>query len=86
MKEAINTIIEYFKSPHAAKENLIKTDMKVANTVLSTFARMRQAESGELQALTILGERADKSAGFREFIQENLPQIEMMKKLPTGRS
>jgi len=82
MKESLEVIIGYFDSPRAAKENLLKTDIKVANNVLNTFARMRQAESGMIQALTVLGERQAKSAEFKQFIQENLPQIEVGKKLP----
>lgn len=85
MKESLEAIIKYFDSPRAAKENLMKTDLKVANTVLTTFARMRQAESGMIQALTVLGERATRSAEFKAFIEDNLPQIETTKKLATAK-
>jgi hypothetical protein len=80
MRKGIGAIIEYFNSPYAAKENLIKTDMKVANTVLTTFARIRQAESGMVQAVTVVGDRAGKSEEFRAMISDNLPQISLPKK------
>jgi len=84
MKESLEVIINYFDSSRAAKENLLKTDIRVANNVLNTFAKMRQAESGMIQALTVLGERQAKSDEFKRFIQENLPQIEVSKKLPAS--
>jgi hypothetical protein len=62
-------------APMAAKENLMKTDFKVANSTLGFVGRILQAESAMVQAFTVLADRAGKSEGFRGIIADNLPQI-----------
>lgn len=63
------------QAPHAAKENLMKTDFKVASTILNFVGRILQAESAMVQAITVLAERAGKSSDFRDMISDNLPGI-----------
>jgi len=81
MEQSLDAITEYFKQPRATKENVRKEEMKIAIPVLNAIVRMRQAESGMVQALAVLGERATKSEEFKEFIEKNLPHISTTKKL-----
>lgn len=62
-------------SPEAAKENLMKTDFKVANATLGFVGRILQAESAMVQAFTVLADRAGKSEEFSQMISDNLPGI-----------
>ncbi len=64
-------------APMAAKENLMKTDFKVANSTLGFVGRILQAESAMVQAFTVLADRAGKSEDFKKMIAEKLPQIQL---------
>lgn len=66
-----------YSAPEAAKENLMKTDFKVANSTLGFVGRILQAESAMVQAFTVLADRAGKSEEFSRMISDNLPQIHM---------
>jgi len=60
---------------HAAKENLMKTDFKVAGVMLSFVGKLLQSESAMVQAVTVMADRAGKSEDFRGVISANLPNI-----------
>jgi hypothetical protein len=64
-------------APMAAKENLMKTDFKVANSTLGFVGRILQAESAMVQAFTVLADRAGKSKDFKKMISDNLPMIQL---------
>jgi len=64
-------------APMAAKENLMKTDFKVANSTLAFVGRILQAESAMVQAFTVLADRVGKSEDFKKMISDNLPQIQL---------
>jgi len=50
MLSGLKMINEYFKNPQSSKKNLM-VDMKIATTVLNTYSKLRQAESGEATML-----------------------------------
>jgi hypothetical protein len=85
--KAINSSLEIMekisKAPMAAKENLMKTDFKIANSTLGFVGRILQAESAMVQAITVLADRAGKSNEFRKMISDNLPQIQLPEKTET---
>lgn len=61
----------------AAKENLIKTDYKVASSTLGFVGRILQAESAMVQAFTVMADRVGKSEDFKKMISDNLPQVKL---------
>jgi len=80
-RRAVKKIIEYFDAPHAAKANLAQ-EVKAANNALSSFAHLRQAESGHemvrLQAIKMVSANKED---FKELVVENLPHLTVNKKL-----
>lgn len=82
INRAFDELKEIREAPHAAKENLMKTNFKTASLTLGFIGRLLSSESGMAQAMAVLGERQVKSAEFKEFIETNLPQITIAKKLP----
>jgi len=46
----LKAINEYFDNPHSARKNLTM-DMKIATATINTYAKLRQAESGEAMVL-----------------------------------
>ena len=85
INQALDILEEIHNAPHAVKENLMKTEFKIANTSLNFVGRILQAESAMVQAVTSLADKADKSEEFREMISGNLPQINIkVKKLKGG--
>jgi hypothetical protein len=75
--QALNIMEKIYDAPMAAKDNLMKTDFKVANSTLGFVGRILQAESAMVQAITVLADRSSKSDDFRKMIAENLPQINL---------
>lgn len=75
--QSLAVMQQIFDAPMAAKENLMKTDFKVANSTLGFVGRILQAESAMVQAVTVMADRAGKSDDFRKMIAENLPQINL---------
>lgn len=74
MEGGLKEINEYFKSPQSARKNLA-LDMKVATTAINTYAKLRQAESGEamvlLQMIKLSGIKAKEL--LRPYILRALP-------------
>ncbi|MFA5075730.1 MAG: hypothetical protein WC436_06555 [Candidatus Babeliales bacterium] len=81
INHALDSLEAIHAAPHAAKENLMKTEFKVAAVELSFVGKILQAESAMVQAITVMADRAGKSEDFRSMIAENLPQIQ----LPTAK-
>lgn len=71
----LDDLEEFHKASRAEKENFMKTDIKVINNFLNFVARARQAESGIIQAMAVMGERQTKSDDYRNFIKENVPNV-----------
>lgn len=78
---AIQKINDAFDAPHAVKEQLMKTDIKMANNILNTAGKLRSAESGMMQGMAVIAERREKSKIFQEYIDFNLPHLKPIKKL-----
>ena len=78
---AIQKINNAFEAPHAVKEQLMKTDIKMANNVLNTAGKLRSAESGIMQGMAVIAERRGKSKIFKDYIDFNLPHLKPIKKL-----
>jgi hypothetical protein len=72
---ALRVLGEIHDAPHAAKENLMKTEFKTAAVELGFVGRLLQAESANLMAFSVMANRVGKSEEFRAMISENLPQI-----------
>jgi hypothetical protein len=81
---ALAVMENIFDASMAAKENLMKTDFKVANSTLSFVGRILQAESAMVQAITVMADRAGKSEDFKAMIANNLPQIQLPAKKLKG--
>lgn len=83
--QSLKAINDYFEQPHAAKKNLSQ-DMKVANSVINTFAKIRQHESGRDMVLLQAGKMLTESRGeFREFVEDNLPHLDLGTKALSGK-
>jgi hypothetical protein len=78
--QSLSVMEEILDAPMAAKDNLMKTNFKIANTTLGFVGRILQAESAMVQAVTVMADRAGKSDDFRAMIEENLPHITFPKK------
>ena len=71
-----------YEAPQAAKGNLMQIEGKLAINVLNHYRTLRQAESGQEQARAVIAKMICGSRQeMKEFIENNLPQIETTKKL-----
>lgn len=79
--QSLSVMEKILNAPEAAKDNLMLTDYKVAASTLSFVGKLLQAESGMLQAITVVADRADKSEDFKKMISGHLPMFH----LPEGK-
>lgn len=83
--EAASKLMNILNAPHAAKENLMKTDYKAAVAAANVVKTLVQAESANLQAMTVLATRIEGSDNLRAFIDANMPQINVAKRIGAGK-
>ena len=80
MLSGLKAINGYFDTPQGAKKNLTM-DMKIATATINTYAKLRQAESGEamvlLQMIKLSG--VDAKELLKPYILRSLPQHVMVK-------
>jgi hypothetical protein len=77
IRAARKALVQILEAPHAAKENLMKTDYKTAATMLAFYGRLLQAESASLMAHTVLADRAANSEAFSKILKANLPELSL---------
>jgi len=81
MLNSLKLINEFFDSPRPQRKEFTQ-EIKVANSVLNSFAKIRQAESGNQMVLLQMGKMlSDSKKEFRAFMFENLPHLVDFKKL-----
>jgi len=75
MMSGLKMINKYFDNPRSNQKNLM-VDMKIATTVLNTYSKLRQAESGEatmlLQMIKMSG--MDAKEILRPYVLRALPR------------
>ena len=81
MLKSLKSINEFFDAPYAARKNLTQ-EIKVSNSVINSFAKIRQAESGKEMVMLQMGKMlSENKKEFKDFIFENLPYLIKVKKL-----
>ena len=75
MIQSLEKITAFFDAPFAAKQNLLQ-EMKTANNLVSSYAKIRQSESGhEMVRLQIARALCGNKEEFQKFIEENMPHL-----------
>ena len=75
MLKSLKSINEFFDAPHAARKNFTQ-ELKTANSVINSFAKIRQAESGREMVMLQMGKMlSDNKKEFKSFVYENLPYL-----------
>jgi len=81
MLKSLKSINEFFDAPYAARKNFTQ-EIKVANSVINSFAKIRQAESGKEMVMLQIGKMlSENKKEFKNFVFENLPYLSGVKKL-----
>ena len=81
LERSLRSINDYFEAPLASRQNLVQ-DIKVANNVLNTFAKIRQSESGsDMVKLQMAKWMCRDKKEIREFMLSNLPHLVPLKQL-----
>lgn len=85
VNQSYDVVKEIFDAPSAARAHMMATKGKLAINVMNHYKTLRQADGGQEQARAVIGRMlCGTKDELLEFVQNNLPEIKIPKKLLEG--